>query len=125
MRLLYLRIRVIRTDEQSESILRLADWIVANGIEGPGDYRAARDLLLRNPPRLVAGQSLSKGPNETVVQAACRVGLALDSSVLPIQGPPGAGKTFTGARMICELVSQGKKVGVTAVESQGHSQAAG
>jgi predicted RecB family nuclease len=104
-----------RTDEQSQSILRLADWIVANGIEGLGAHRAARDLLLRNPPRLVAGQSLSKGPDETVVQLACRVCLALDSSFLAVQGPPGAGKTFTGAHMICALVSQGKKVGVTAV----------
>jgi predicted RecB family nuclease len=104
-----------RTNEQSESILRLADWIVANGIESPGRYRAARDLLLRNPPRLIAGQFLDKGPNETVLQAACRVGLALDSSLLPIQGPPGAGKTYTGAHMICDLVSQGKTVGVTAV----------
>jgi predicted RecB family nuclease len=104
-----------RTDEQSGSILRLADWIVANGIEGPGPHRSARDLLLRNPPRLTAGQSLNKAANETVVQLACRVGSALDSSSLPVQGPPGAGKTFTGARMICTLVSQGKRVGVTAV----------
>ena len=27
---------------------------------------------------------------------------------------PGAGKTFTGARMICELVRRGKTVGITA-----------
>ncbi len=103
------------TKEQSGSILRLANRIVANGIDGRGAYRAARDLLLRNAPRLVAGQTLERSDNETVVQAACRVGLALDNSVLPIQGPPGAGKTFTGARMICTLVSQGRKVGVTAV----------
>jgi uncharacterized protein len=103
------------TKEQSESILRLAEWIVAHRIEGDGDYRPARDLLLRNPPRLIAGQALSRGSNETVVQRACRVGLALDNSALPIQGPPGAGKTFTGARMICELVRAGKKVGITAV----------
>ncbi|MBZ5677085.1 MAG: TM0106 family RecB-like putative nuclease [Acidobacteriia bacterium] len=103
------------TDEQSQSLLRLGDWIVTNGIDSPGDYRAARDLLLRTVPRLSAGQSLTVCPNETVVQAACRVGLALDSSVLPIQGPPGAGKTFTGARMICQLVNQGKKIGITAV----------
>ena len=95
------------TDEQSDSILRLADWIVANGIDSPGDYRAARDLLLRKAPRLTAGNSLTIGRNETLVQGACRVGLALDSSVLPIQGPPGAGKTFTGARMICHLVNHG------------------
>jgi uncharacterized protein len=33
---------------------------------------------------------------------------------MAIQGPPGAGKTFTGARMICALVERGKRVGVTA-----------
>jgi len=103
------------TDELSKSILRLADWIVANGIDSPGEYRAARDLLLRNPPRLLAGHSLTIDPNEAAVQAACRAGLALDNSVLPIQGPPGAGKTFTGARMICQLIHHGEKVGITAV----------
>ena len=102
------------TKEHSESILRLANCIIANGIDGPGIFRAARDLLLRNSPRLGAG-TLGKEGNETVVQVACRAGLALDNSVLPIQGPPGAGKTFTGARMICTLVSQGRKVGITAV----------
>jgi Ni2+-binding GTPase involved in maturation of urease and hydrogenase len=42
----------------------------------------------------------------------------LDTSAVPIQGPPGAGKTFTGARMICELVRNGKKVGITAVSHE-------
>jgi hypothetical protein len=103
------------TEEQSNSILRLADWIVANGIDSPGDYRAARDLLLRNLPRLSGGGPLTSLHNETTVDLARRLALALDHTVLPIQGPPGAGKTFTGARMICELVRQGKKVGITAV----------
>jgi uncharacterized protein len=103
------------TEGQAHSILRLADWIVAYGIDGPGEYRAARDLLLRNPPRLAEGQSMAAGGNETAVEAARRLGVALDHSVLPIQGPPGAGKTFTGARMICELVNTGKTVGITAV----------
>jgi uncharacterized protein len=103
------------TEEQANSILRLADWIVANSLDGPGDFRAARDLLLRNPPRLTLGQSMTAGANETAVDTARRLGLTLDHSVLPIQGPPGAGKTFTGARMICDLVNSGKKVGITAV----------
>jgi len=102
------------TIEQSESILRCAEWIVAHGIEGPGDYQAARDLLLRTPPRLIAGD-VHQAPDETVVQTACRAAVKLDNSVLPIQGPPGAGKTYTGARMICALVNEGRKVGVTAV----------
>ena len=103
------------TEEQANSILRLAEWIVANGIDAPGEYRAARDLLLKHPPRLAGGQSLVAGANETAGDVARRAGLSLDHSVLPIQGPPGAGKTFTGARMICELVNAGKNVGVTAV----------
>jgi uncharacterized protein len=104
-----------KTEEQANSILRLADSIVANGIDAPGDYRAARDLLLRYPPRLSAGHTLVPRENETAADVARRAGLALDHSLLPIQGPPGAGKTFTGARMICDFVNAGLKVGITAV----------
>ena len=51
---------------------------------------------------------------ESAVEFAVRIANELDNTVLAIQGPPGAGKTFTGARMICALVQQGKRVGVTA-----------
>ncbi len=34
--------------------------------------------------------------------------------ILPIQGPPGSGKTYTGARVIVDLVRRGKRVGVVA-----------
>src|SRR6266542_82912 len=40
--------------------------------------------------------------------------LARDHTTLPIQGPPGTGKTYTGARMILDLVAEGRRVGVTA-----------
>jgi uncharacterized protein len=40
--------------------------------------------------------------------------LALDSSYLFIQGPPGAGKTWAGARLIAHLLQNGKRVGVAA-----------
>ncbi len=76
-----------------EALLKLADWVNGHGIDAPGPYRAARDLLLRRPPR-------SREPV---------------AGVLPIQGPPGTGKTYGGARMILDLIRQGKKVGVTAV----------
>ena len=79
-----------------------------------GPFRAARDLLLHLNPRLVPGNTLRK-PGESTVACARRVVLALDGGVLAIQGPPGAGKTFTGARMIVDLVRAGKRVGVTAV----------
>jgi uncharacterized protein len=39
--------------------------------------------------------------------------LALDDSLLFVQGPPGAGKTYTSAHVILALISAGKRVGVS------------
>lgn len=74
----------------------------------------AWELLLKNKPRLNRGETLAALGAETTVETACRIGSALTGSVFAIQGPPGAGKTFTAARMICSLVREGKRVGVTA-----------
>ena len=65
------------TTEQSNSILRLADSILASGMDGPGDFRAARDLLLGHPPRLSGGQCLAARTNETSVDRARRLALAV------------------------------------------------
>jgi uncharacterized protein len=81
-------------------------------MRGDGSYQAARDLLLREGPRV--GDAALHSAGEMTVDAAVRLCADLAGGVLPIQGPPGAGKTFTGARMICELVRRGKKVGITA-----------
>jgi predicted RecB family nuclease len=103
------------TDILADSLIRLGDWVVGNGMDSSGLHRAARDLLLRRSPRLEDGSGLAARTGESTVVAAKRIVGQLDDSVLAIQGPPGAGKTFTGARMICELVRQGKKVGITAM----------
>jgi uncharacterized protein len=71
--------------------------------------------LLRRPPRLAGGGSTLLHDGESTVDGAKRIAGLLNDSVLAIQGPPGAGKTFAGARMMCELIQQGKKVGITAV----------
>jgi uncharacterized protein len=98
-----------------QSLIRLGQAVIDKGLN-PGDpYRAAAQLLLRNPPKGgEPGKSLQHA-NETTVAAACRIGNTLNGEVLAIQGPPGTGKTFTGGEMICELIKQGKRVGVTAV----------
>ena len=102
------------TDILAEAVYRIGAWVEANGMDAPGPYRAARDLLLRRPPRLADGSATLVLPGEKTVAAAKRLATLLDHSMLAIQGPPGAGKTFTGARMICELVRHGKRVGITA-----------
>jgi uncharacterized protein len=102
--------------EQAESLMRLGDWVAKHGVDTPGKYRAARDLLLRHRPRLAEpAEGSLEAPGEGGVRAARRLALLLDRGALAIQGPPGSGKTFTGARMICDLVRAGKKVGVCAV----------
>lgn len=103
---------MVRTDVIADALFRLGMHVAENAIDGVGSYQAARDLLLRVPPRL-GGEPLLL-PNESAMAAAVRVAPKLASGVLPIQGPPGAGKTFTAAQMICALVKAGKKVGITA-----------
>ena len=102
------------TDVLADSVFRLGAWVNENGVDCAGPYRSALDLLLRRPPRLSDGNGLAIKANESTLDAAKRIVAHLDHSVLAIQGPPGAGKTYTGARMICELVRLGQKVGITA-----------
>ncbi len=107
---------VVRSRPIDGAFVSLARSIAERGVDGDGPYRAARDLLVRRPPRLRtrAGTALRHG-GEDVVHAAVRLVLDLDHGVLPIQGPPGTGKTYAGARMIVALAAAGRRVGVTAV----------
>ncbi|MEO8273889.1 MAG: TM0106 family RecB-like putative nuclease, partial [Chloroflexota bacterium] len=114
----------IGTDEMREALQRVARWVLDHNVEddgsegGPGAYRAARHLLLRRPPGRpgspATGVAQLRLPDEPPVDAAIRLGLALDHDTLAIQGPPGSGKTYTAAQMIVELVRVGRRVGVTA-----------
>ncbi|HEY4816614.1 MAG TPA: TM0106 family RecB-like putative nuclease [Candidatus Acidoferrum sp.] len=111
----YLWDRPFNADAHADALLRLGDWVRDNGVAARGKNTAALDLLLRKAPRLKRGESTAALPGEEPVETACRIATALDDSVFAIQGPPGAGKTYTGARMICQLLKQGKKVGITAL----------
>lgn len=98
------------------SLMSLADDVDENRLEHKWPYHATKDLLMKRKPQLIDGaQGAYILEGEEAVDAAIRVALNLDKSVLAIQGPPGTGKTFTGSRIIIELVKAGKKVGITAV----------
>jgi uncharacterized protein len=96
----------------ADALVRIAQHVVAHGILGGGAFLGARDLLMREPPRLRGADLRADG--EMPLDAAKRLTLHIVGGVLPIQGPPGAGKTYTGAHMICALARQGKTVGITA-----------
>jgi predicted RecB family nuclease len=101
----------------SDSLFRLGSWVPDHGIDSPGPFRAARDLLLRQPPSsLPDSAELVIDHDGQLTEAAKKLVLSLthQASVLPIQGPPGSGKTFTGARMIVDLVKEGYQVGIVA-----------
>ncbi|HEY4320405.1 MAG TPA: TM0106 family RecB-like putative nuclease [Gemmatimonadales bacterium] len=75
--------------------------------------RAVDDLLFRHPPRILGhngGALITDGAD--VGQSAIDVVTRMDRTTLCIQGPPGTGKTHTAARIITELMRQGKRVGI-------------
>jgi predicted RecB family nuclease len=96
------------------SLMRLGSAVAEHGLTGVDQFRSAVDLVLAAAPRVGQnpGDDLAQ-PGEAPLDAAIRLVAALDRSVLPIQGPPGSGKTYTGARMILSELARGRKVGVT------------
>ncbi|WP_088287616.1 TM0106 family RecB-like putative nuclease [Kineosporia sp. A_224] len=106
--------------EQRARLHELARWVAAHGVDSPlPQWRAARDLLLRRPPRVAAtaGGPLV-APGESASDAVRRLVALLaadaDGGVLPVQGPPGTGKTYSGAQVVVDLVAAGLTVGVCA-----------
>ena len=98
------------------SLMDLASAIDEFGLGHSWPYRASKDLLMKRNPLLIGGKSGAHlALNEDPVDGAIRIASNLDQSFLPIQGPPGARKTYTGAMMIIALVKAGKKIGITAV----------
>ena len=109
---------IVGSNAQRDSLLRMGSWVTENGIDASGPYRAARNLLLRRPPSFLTASLESVTDEQGHLTSAAKEmmsRLANEPCVLPVQGPPGSGKTFTGARMIVELISQGYRVGVAAL----------
>jgi predicted RecB family nuclease len=98
-----------------QALMRLGTFVADNGIDGDGPWRAVRDLLMRRPPRCDQGPSeILQRPGEDELQAAIRLVSCLERGTLAIQGPPGSGKTYTGARMIVRLLADGRREGISA-----------
>jgi len=102
--------------ELRDAIYRFAEAVRG----GQGDrYAAVRSVLRRDFPALrgrpEAAPIVADGADTLGSTIAAL--LDMDESHLLIQGPPGAGKTYTASQAIVALLAQGKRVGVA---SNGH-----
>jgi predicted RecB family nuclease len=106
------------TKEHRRALCRVADAVLAETGGGMlsgrrSRFAAVRDILERNPPR-IAGAASGACIQTVDVETQKTLVAALDDSYLFIQGPPGSGKTWVGARLIVSLLKTGKRIGVAA-----------
>jgi len=78
-------------------------------------YKCINDFLNAKFPDI---KDIKKGDNlinekEDFVDETVKVIKNLQSSCVAIQGPPGTGKTWISAKVIIELLKQGKKIGIS------------
>lgn len=100
---------IVRADPIPAAI----DAVVRDIESGRTQQSAMLDFLARRPPRIAGkdGGPVVQSPMSALEDTINAV-LNLDRSCLVIQGPPGAGKSFTGAFIIAALVAEGRKVGI-------------
>ena len=94
-----------------EAVFRFGDSIIANEHK----YPAIEALLCQSLPRICGyepGSPIVPADNASLPQIIGAIA-NLDNSYLFIQGPPGAGKTFTGSHVIVALLKQGCRIGIS------------
>ena len=78
---------------------------------------AINDFLFRKTPRFLNGpKNPILEPNlsaDAFIKSIILAANELDNSYLCIQGPPGAGKTFTARKVIGDLIAKGKRIGIS------------
>jgi uncharacterized protein len=92
--------RPFDTPSQEDALARIADSLLA----GDALYPAVESILRRTP----FGRTIQTTDLDELKQLV----RGLDGGHLFIQGPPGSGKTWTGGRLIVDLLERGQSVGV-------------
>jgi AAA domain/RNase_H superfamily len=100
--------------------LRDTVWAVARDmVSGGHNFPHIGALLRRDAPRLLGRpigapiiEPADREDPDRLLEASKRAVHALDRSWLVIQGPPGAGKTYTTSHLAASLIQAGKTVGI-------------
>ena len=105
----------VNTDALRDSV-----WAVARDmVSGGHAFPHIGALLRREAPRLLGRpigapiiEPVDREDPDRLLEASKRAVHALDRSWLVIQGPPGAGKTYTTSHLAVWLIQAGKTVGI-------------
>ncbi len=101
----------VRPLGKQDVLIEAARNVLANPQSLPG---ATEEILQRNKPRFFDGRGPRDGIfTDDIGEMVEWIG-QLNESIVAVQGPPGTGKTYRGARMVRELLNEGKRVGVCA-----------
>ncbi len=107
--------RPVKIDELANAMFRYGDALLASADGGGTRFRAVDALLRHEAPRIAGippGRALADPGGKLLDQVVDIVG-RMDETTLFLQGPPGAGKTYTGSRVLVHLLRQGKRIAVT------------
>ena len=100
----------ISTSVIRDALFKFADTLV----KGEHRYLALESVLRRDVPSIAGEeQDAPMIAGKATVKACAAVVMSMQDTYLFIQGPPGAGKTYTGSHVIVALLAAGKRVGVT------------
>ena len=113
---------IVPSQELKNALVRVGEHVAAHGMADDGKYRAARDLLLRRPPRL-NGAPVQR-QSESALDAALRIASDTDFSVLPVQGPPRRRKDLHRRKDDMRIREQWRSGGDHRQQPQGDRQPA-
>lgn len=94
-----------------EAVFRFADSLV----KGQRTYSAIEAILTQSLPSIAGhtkGAPILSSSTDALPEIIDAIS-NLDGSYIFVQGPPGAGKTYTGSHVIVSLLRQGYKVGIS------------
>lgn len=91
--------------------------VIEQLIEGDFAHCAVTDFLLRRPPQFTDGRKTpivdSTLDKDDFLHSVIAAAGSLDESYICIQGPPGTGKTYSAKHIIGDLLSKGKRIGIS------------